>query len=225
MDFSLTVRAIARRWYVAVPVFLAVIGIAGIVAYLTPHKYESTGTVVLMEPNPNGALRDHSLGPDGIANPLLSFADSLTTSSQLLIQSLNSPTAQDAVQKAGGITTFTASDGALRGPYIVVTADAPTPGAVTRTVSLAFDYITNELLKREQVLGAPPEQYIEVKTVVAPTDATPLHGGKSRFTLTVGIIAISASLCAVYAAETIARRKRFQTARTGQVPATAGARS
>ncbi len=208
MDFAMTVRAIARRWYIAVPVFLAVIAAAGLVMYVTPHKYESTGTVVLMEPNPNAALRDHSLGPDGIANPLLSFADSLTTSSELLIQSLNSPTAQDAVRQAGGVTTFTAGDGALRGPYIVVTADATAPGSVSRTVTLAFDYITRELLQREQVLGAPPEQYIEVKTVVAATDATPLRGGRTRLALAVGVLAIAASLCAVYAAETVTTRRR-----------------
>jgi hypothetical protein len=161
-----------------------------------------------MEPNPNAAIKDHSLGPNAIANPLLNFADSLTTSSELLIQSLNSPAAQEAVQQAGGLTTFTASDGALRGPYIVVKADAPRPELVTKTVSLAFSYVTQQLLAREQALGAPAAQYIEVKTVVEPTDAAQLHGGKTRFALAVGILAVSASLCAVFAVETVSSRRR-----------------
>ena len=212
MDFSQTMRALARRWYVAVPVFLVAIAVAGLAMIGTPHKYEATGTVVLMEPNPNAAQADHSLGPDAIANPFLNFADSLTTDAQLLIQSLNSPTAEAAVQQQGGLTTFTAGDGALRGPYIVVTADASSPDAVTRTVTLAFDLATKELLQREQALGAPASQYIEVKSVVPPTDAIRLQGGKSRFTLAFGVLALAATLCAVYAVETVSRRRRVQPA-------------
>lgn len=212
MDFSLTVRALARRWYVALPVFVAAIGMAGLIMLVTPHKYESTGTVVLMEPNPNASHEDHSLGPDAIANPFLNFADSLTTDSELLIQNLNSPGAQQAVQQQGGLTTFTASDGGLLGPYIIVTADATTPDAVTQTVTLAFDYATKELIQREQALGSPEAQYIEVRTVVTPTDPIRLQGGKSRIALSVGILALAASLCAVYAVETVTRRRRVQPA-------------
>lgn len=208
MDFSQTVRVLARRWYVAIPVFLVALGMAALVVYLTPHKYESTGTVVLTEPNPGAAHQDGSLGQQQVANPLMNFADSLTTDSELLIRSLNSPEAQQHVQQAGGVSTFTASDGALKGPYVVVTADAPTPEVLTHTVSLAFDYATQQLLQREQALGAPTAQYIVVKGVVAPTQAAQLHGGKTRFGLVVLILSIVASLCAVFAVETVSRRRR-----------------
>jgi hypothetical protein len=206
MDFSQTVRVLVHRWYVAVPVFLAAVGIAGLMAYATPHQYQSTGAIVLTQPNPNAVRKDGTLGPK-IANPLMTFADSLTTTSELLIQSLNGPAAQQQVQQAGGVTTFTASDGGLTGPYIIVTANSAHAGDVQRTVSLALHYAGQQLVAHEKALGAPAAQYIVVKSVVAPTEATQLRGGKSRFALATGILALVASLTAVFAVETVSRRR------------------
>jgi hypothetical protein len=206
MDFRQTMLVIVRRWYVAVPAFLVALGIAGLSAYTQPRLYEATGTVVLSEPNPVAAHTDGSIQGNGVGNPLMSFADSLRTSSALLVQNLNSPDAQQQVRRQGGVTTFTASDGSLTGPFIVVKADGRTPDRLTRTVSLAFTYATDQLRQREQALGAPPSQYIVVQTVVAPTDAAQLHGGRTRFAATTVILSLVACLCAVYAAETISRR-------------------
>lgn len=208
MDFSQTMRAIGRRWYVAVPVFLLVVAAAGLIAVMTPHDYESTGTVVLSEPDPKTALEHHTLGHDQVANPLLGFADSLATDSQLLIQSLNSPGAAQQLAASGGTATYTASDGDLDGPFIVVTADSPTPAHVTSTVTLAMRYVRDQLLRRQQALGAPASSYIVVKDVVAPTQPAAKHGGRSRYVGGTAIMALAASLCAVFAVETISRRRR-----------------
>lgn len=211
MDFSQTMRAIARRWYVAGPVFVLVVAIAGLIAVITPHDYESTGTVVLSEPDPRTALEHHTLGHDQVANPLLGFADSLFTDSQLLIQSLNSPGAARRLAGQGGTASYTASDGDLDGPFIVVTADAPTPEHVRDTVTLAMRYVSDELRARQHALGAPESSYIVVKQVVAPTQPAARHGGKSRYLGATAILALAASLCAVFAVETVSRRRRTRT--------------
>jgi hypothetical protein len=205
VDFSQTMRAIGHRWYLAVPVFLLVVGAAGLIALVTPHDYESTGTVVLSDPDPKTALEHHTLGHDEVANPLLGFADSLVTDSQLLIQSLNSPGAAARLAAGGGTATYTASDGALDGPFIVVTADAPTPDQVTETVTQAMRYVRAELLHRQQALGAPPSSFIVVKDVVTPTPAAAKQGGRSRYLGATAVIALAASLCVVCAVETISR--------------------
>lgn len=215
MDFWLTVRALGRRWYLAVPTFLVVIAVALFIADHTTHQYESTGTIVLSEPDPGASGNDRSV-TDGIANPLLAFADSLTTDASLLIQNLNSPAAAQALAAQGGTATITASDGKLVGPFIVVTADDPDPGPVRNTVALAFQYASKELLQREQQLGAPPSQYIAVKTIVAPTEAVEQKGGKSRFLLAVTILALVATLTVVYGAETVSKRRRQLRVRTAE---------
>lgn len=207
MDFSQAMRAAGRRWYVTIPAFVLVLGIAGLMAVLTPHQYESTGSVVLSEPDPQAAIKDHSIGNE-VANPLLSFADSLTTSSALLIQSLNSPAAAQQIKAQGGTATYTASDGMLTGPFIVVTADAATPGQVQNTVSLAMSYVRQQLVARQRALGAPTAQYIVVKDVVTPTVAAAKHGGKTRFAGVTLVLAIVVSLCAVFAVETRSKRRR-----------------
>jgi hypothetical protein len=207
-------RACARLWYVAIPVFLLALALALFIADRSPHQYESTGTVVLTEPDPASAAKDHSLGPEAVANPLLSFADSLTTSSELLIQSLNSPLVAQQVHAKGGTATYTASDGALTGPFIVVTADAPQPDKVQDTVTQAIAYVRQELVQRQQALGAPAASFIVVKDVVTPTEAAQLHGGKTRFLGATVILALAASLCATYGVDTY--RKRRRRVRTAQ---------
>jgi hypothetical protein len=211
VDFWQTVRVVGRRWYVAVPVFLVVLGVAGLIAMNTPHDYESTGTVVLTEPDPAAAAADRSLGHNEVANPLLSFADSLTTDSELLAQSLNSPGAIQALRARGGTATYTASDGALKGPFIVVVADAKDPGPVQGTVSLALTYVREQLVARQKALGAPVSSYIVVKDVVAPTTPAPKIGGKSRFLGTMVVIALATSLCCTYGFDRY-RRRRVRTA-------------
>jgi hypothetical protein len=208
VDFSLTMRALARRWYVAVPVFVLVLAVSWFVTDKTPHQYESTGTVMLSEPSPSAALADHSLGANEIANPLLSVPDSLTTDAALLIQSLNSPAVERQVKAQGGTATFTASDGKLIGPFIVVVADAPTPGAVRQTVALAIQVGRQELAQRQHALGAPAKSYIQIKDVIQPSSPEHKLGGKSRLLIAVGALAVSASLGAAYAAETYARRRQ-----------------
>jgi hypothetical protein len=209
VDFWQTMRVLLRRWYVVVAVFALVVGVAGVMAYSAPRPYESTGTVVLTEPTNGGPTR-------GTINPLFSFDDSLTTTSQLLIQSLNSPAANLPLHDVGNGITFLASDGALHGPFIVVTADSPSADGAQAIVTAAFAFIDQQLDERQRTLGAPPSSYIVVKQVVAPTPPTLKLGGKSRFALATGLIGLIAALTAAFGVDTYSRRRR-RVVRTAQV--------
>lgn len=196
VDFSLSMRALGRRWYVAVPAFLLVFAIAFVATHLTPQQYESTGTVVLTQPEPKG-----------VGNPLMLFDGSLNTAASLLIQSLNSPDTAAQLRGQGGTATYTASDGSLTGPYVVVTADAATSGTVRGTVGLAMRYVRQELLRRQHALDAPAAQYIVVKDVVAPTAPVRKQGGKTRLLGATTVLALAAALCAAFGVETYGRRR------------------
>ncbi|HEX4706020.1 MAG TPA: hypothetical protein VH352_28140 [Pseudonocardiaceae bacterium] len=204
MDLWQTVRVLGRRWYVAVPAFLLALGIAGVVALHTPHKYESNGTYVLREPS---AAESGGKAFDNPANPLLAFADSLTTDAQLLVQSVNSPDAIAEVQAGGGTATYVASNGGLQGPFVFVKADALTPDAAQATVTLAFKYVAQELRRRQQALGAPPATYVVLKEVVAPQQAAIQAGGKSRFAGVAAILALVACLTVTFVADGYLRRR------------------
>ncbi|HEY3610770.1 MAG TPA: hypothetical protein VGL06_24955 [Pseudonocardiaceae bacterium] len=203
MDFRQTITALGRRWYVAIPVFFLVVGMIGVIAVSAKHQYESTGTVVLREPS---LAQSGGKGGDP-PNPMLSFSDSLSTDAQLLVQSLNSPTAAAAVGALGGTATFVAGNGAQAGPFIIVTADSLTAGPAAATVALAFKYASQELAQREKALGASISSYIILDAVVPPTDPTLKIGGKSRLALAALIISLAATLTATSLADAYLRRR------------------
>jgi hypothetical protein len=211
VDLWQTITVVARRWYVSLPVFLVGLAIAAGAMVSTKHQYESTGTVVLREPS-SAQVSGPPVGDP--ANPMLDFADSLSTDASLLIQTLNSPAATAGVAAAGGTATFTASDGKLNGPFIVVIADSVSPGLPQQTVELAFRYAAEQLQQREEAVGAPKASYIVLDPVVPPTQATLKAGGKSRFAGAVFVLSLALSLTATYGADTYLRRRRSRTAET-----------
>jgi hypothetical protein len=204
VDFRQTITALGRRWYVSIPVFVLVAGMIGLITVSTKHQYESTGTVVLREPS---LAQSGGKAGGGPPNPMLSFSDSLSTDAQLLVQSLNSPTAAAAVGAMGGTATFVAGNGGRSGPFIMVTADSLTAGPAAATVALAFKYAGQELAQREKALGAPPISYIILDDVVTPTEPALKIGGKSRLALAAVIIALAATLTATSLADAYLRRR------------------
>jgi hypothetical protein len=207
VDFWRTLTVLGRRWYVAIPVFLLVVAAAGVIAVRTPHQYESTGTMVISEPSHAESGAGAGKAP---ANPLLEFADSLTTDAELLVQSLNSPGAAAQVQTLGGSATFTASDGGLQGPFVVVTADALTPGPTQSTVALAFRFVADELLQRQKDLGAPASSFVTLKSVVDPETPVLKTGGKSRLAGATLILGLAATLTVTFLADAYLRRRRVR---------------
>jgi hypothetical protein len=204
VDFRQTITALGRRWYVSIPVFVLVVGMIGLITVSSKHQYESTGTVVLREPS---LAQNGGRAGGGPPNPFLTFPDSLSTDAQLLVQSLNSPTAAAAIAALGGTATFVASNGGRNGPFIMVTADSLTAGPAAKTVALAFKYVAQELEQREKALGAPPISYIILDDVVTPTDPALKIGGKSRLAMAALIMALAATLTVTSLADAYLRRR------------------
>jgi hypothetical protein len=214
VDFHQTITALARRWYVAIPVFIMVVGMITVITVTTQHQYESTGTIVLRQPSLAQSGGKKGGGPP---NPLLEFPDSLSTDAQLLIQSLNSPTATATIAALGGTATFAAGNGGRSGPFIMVTADSLTPDPAAKTVALAFQYVGQELAQREKALNAPPVSYLILDDVVTPTTPQLKIGGKSRLAGAALIIALAASLTATSLADAYLRRRRVRPLPAGAV--------
>lgn len=204
MDLWQTVKVVGRRWYISVPVFVLGLVLAAAASLTAKHQYESTGTVVLRLPS---AGQDKGPPAGNPANPMLAFSDSLTTDASLLIQTLNSPAAVATVGAKGGTATFTASSGDLNGPFIMVTADALTPGSTEATVELAFRYAEDQLVRSEQAVGAPPASYIVLEDVVTPTPPALKAGGRSRFAGVAVILALVLCLTVTYTVDTYLRRR------------------
>ncbi|HEX5117380.1 MAG TPA: hypothetical protein VFW65_19490 [Pseudonocardiaceae bacterium] len=210
MDFWKTMGVLLRRWYVSVPVFVLSVVLAGGVFLAVPTQYESTGTIVLTPPTDGGIVATDPKQATGPGNPLLGFEGSLTITTQLLIQSLSSPTVQGQIAAGGGVDTYQAGDGGTGGPFVVIIADAPTKALAQRTVDLALKYAANELNTRQKNLDAPPSTFIGTQVVVDPTPAERKLGSKVRFAGVALALGVVVSLGAAFAIESImlARRRR-----------------
>lgn len=208
MDFWKTIKVLLRRWYVAVPVLLLSLGGAGVVFLSVSPEYESTGTDLLTVPKA-GATLDPSK-PAGIINPLLAFDASLTTTAQLLTQVLLDPAVYAQLTQNNPDIKCEAGDGGLRGPFVQVVCKAPTPQGAQATVDGAFKRLREELVARQKKLGAPESTFINVETVVEPTEATLLVGGKLRAAGAALALGLAASLTSAFAIESIMQRRRPQ---------------
>jgi hypothetical protein len=218
VDFWKTLGVLLKRWYISVPVFVISLGLAGAVFVAVPTQYESTGTLVLTAPTSGGVTSVNPATATGPGNPLLDFEGSLTITTQLLIQSLSSPTVQNQIAAQGGVSTFQAGDGLTGGPFVVIIADADSTKQAERTVTLALQYAESELNARQKNLNAPPTTYIGTQIVVAPTPATTKIGSKVKaggVTLALGLVL---SLAAAFAIESMMnnrRRRKGDSAKDG----------
>jgi hypothetical protein len=208
MDFWKTMGVLLRRWYVSVPVFVLSLVLGAGVFVAVPTQYESTGTIVLTAPTSGGVTVLNPKDATGPGNPLLDFEGSLTITTQLLIQSLSSPTVQNQIAAQGGAKTFQAGDGETGGPFVVIIADATSRQTAEKTVSLALKYADSELNTRQQNLHAPASTFIGTQVVVAATPATTKLGGKVRgggVALALGLVL---SLAAAFAVESMKQNRR-----------------
>lgn len=219
MDFWKTLGILLRRWYVAVPVFVVSLAIAGGVYATVPTQYESTGTIVLTSPTAGATTVLDPSKATGPGNPLLDFGGSLTITTQLLIQSLNSPSVGQQIAAGSGGGSYQAGDGLTGGPFVVIVGTAKSPALAQLTVSLALKHARTELASRQTSLKAPPSTFINTQDVVTPTPATAKIGGKVRAAGVALALGLIASLAAAFGIESVMvnrRRKRADAAGAGQ---------
>ncbi len=212
MDFWKAIGVLLRRWYVAVPVFVVSLAIAGGVFLKVPTQYESTGTIVLTAPTAGATTAINPAQASGPGNPLLDFEGSLTITTQLLIQSLSSPTISQQIAAEGGVSTYQAGDGQTGGPFVVIVADATSPAEAELTVSLVLKYAQNELDARQKNLNAPPSTYIGTQSVVSPTTATTKIGNKVKAAGVALVLGLVFSLAAAYGIESWSSNRRRKRA-------------
>jgi hypothetical protein len=208
MDFWKTIGVLLRRWQVAVPVFVVALGIAGGVFLKVPTQYVSTGTMVLTAPTAGGVTAIDPSRASGPGNPLLDFEGSLTITTQLLIQSLSSPSVNEQIAAEGGSSTYQAGDGNTGGPFVVIIATANSPQNAELTVSLALKFAQSELDARQKNLDAPPSTYIGTQSVVSPTTATTKISNKVKDAGIALVVGLILSLGTAYGIESFAGRRR-----------------
>jgi hypothetical protein len=211
MDFWMTIRVLLRRWYIALPVFAVSLGLAGAVFFSVSAQYESTATIVLTSPSSGATVGASGSQSGQKINPLLAFDGSLTTSAQIVIETLKDPANLKQYENVDGMPAAVAvGNGQLAGPFIVVVVSAGSPDAATKTTASVLELARKELAARQQSLQAPESTYIRVDSVVNPTPGKALIGGKVRYAAVALVLGVIAGLTAAYGYESYKNYRRIR---------------
>ncbi|MEV0353171.1 hypothetical protein AB0H88_46090 [Nonomuraea sp. NPDC050680] len=218
MDFWSAIIVLLRRWYIAAPAFLLTLTAAYGVYTQIPVQYSSTTVMVLTVP-PSGSYRPpNPKNPNPIINPLLNFDGGLNMSASILVQILN--TTEVAGQmgiRADGKTTYKVNNGhpnpelLISAPFVVIEGKSLVPQDARAIVVRVAERAKIELKRRQEVLKAPPETYINLNEMVSPTEPLPERGGKIRSAAAVFALGVAAALGASFCAESVMaglRRRR-----------------
>lgn len=174
VEFWKTILDLAKRRRVGFPLAGLAILAAVVVFFVVPPRYVSSASMVLTTP-PAGGTTDPAK-PLGRSNPLLQFSDGLKTTAGILILSMNT----EAVATELGIVKdgpveVTINDGRtnpsmlgilMNGPFVYVEVESDS-AEVTRTVMARTQFrLRTELVRRQEVLGAPRSTFIGFVEVV-----------------------------------------------------------
>jgi hypothetical protein len=217
MDFWMTIRVLLRRWYIALPVFAVSLGLAGGVFFSVSAQYESTATIVLTSPSSGARVGAGGSQSGEKINPLLAFDGSLTTSAQIVIETLKDPAILKQYENVDGAPAGIAvGNGQLAGPFIVVVVTAATAEGATRTAGSVLELARKQLAARQESLQAPASTYIRADSIVNPTPGKALIGGKVRYASVALLLGLIAGLTAAYGFESYKNYRRIHPDKDGK---------
>ncbi|WP_436758527.1 hypothetical protein [Streptosporangium sp. V21-05] len=223
MEFWKTILDLARRKRVGFPLAGLALLAAVVVFSMVPPRYVSSASMVLTTP-PAGGTTDPAK-PPGRSNPLLQFSDGLRTTAGILILSMNT----EAVATELGIVkdgpvTVTINDGRtnpnmlgilMNGPFVYLEVESDS-AEVTRTVMARTQFrLRTELVRRQEVLGAPRSTFIGFVEVVPAAYPAMDRSGTWQAAGGAAFAVILLGLGTVYAVE---RRRVFRRRRSGDGP-------
>lgn len=189
-------EALLARWYILVAGFLVSL-LVGAFAYLhVPLQYSSSGTLVLVKPK----------RADNLANPLLTFDESVNTTTLVVVQALNAPETATELGLVSGRDTFTAKnvgdvslrDYGIQQPFITVDSQSSTPEESMRIVSMVLNRASQELVDLQRSMHVPTRNFIKAESVVDPESADPVRGAQMRLILSVVLLGMAITTLAAW---------------------------
>ncbi|MEV0623165.1 hypothetical protein AB0I81_58310 [Nonomuraea sp. NPDC050404] len=220
MDFWKAISVLFRRWYVALSALLLTF-IAAYGMYATiPTQYSSTTLMVLTVPTSGSYRMPQPTVPNPLVNPLLNFDGGLNMTASIMVQVLNGPeVAGQLGVHAESTTTYRVHNGhpnpelLINAPFVVIEGTSLSPQEAKKIVQRVAERAKIELKRRQERLGSPPETFINLTEMIAPTEPFAERGGKTRTAAVVFALGVMAALAASYAAESIMlglRRRKEQ---------------
>lgn len=210
MDVWKAVAVLVRRWYVAVPVLVLGMGLAGAVWATIPVQYESRAVLALTTPR-DGGTTVTKVHHGWVSNPLANFDPTLNLTAGIVIHEMNTA----AAARRLGVTddsavAYEVGNGSVtpqafgNGPFIFVRGTGPTAAGAKDVAARVADASGTVLADRQRDLQAPLRTRIEAHLVLAPTPAEALAEGPLRAAALALAVAVLASLASAFGFESFA---------------------
>jgi hypothetical protein len=207
MDILSVLGMVVRHWRVTVPAVL--LTIAGVVAavVLSPPVYQTSGSLVLLNPPEPPAETDSADMATVNANPYLRFND-LSVVADVIGRTM-SGAAMAITLEEQGVDDYevTGSVAFSRGPIIEATARESTPEESIQSSQVVLEEIETVLAERQLSQGADPAYVITVDQIEVPSEATALYGSTIRSMIAVVALGGLCVLGLAILAEAISTRR------------------
>ena len=208
MEFLSLTRMLWRRkrWTIPASFVAAALVVYAFVA--APPTYRASGTIVLLNPSPRPVDPVTNLSPP-IDNPYVRLGD-LSVVVDIMQRIMVSVPVQEDLQTKGLIGSYeiAANIDFYNGPIIDVAAEADTPEAAVRNVTLVMDEAELQLLDLQFGQAVPEEQLIRTQMVVPPSKATTVLSGTLRRAIAAAALGAGFVLFMALLGESRAKRYR-----------------
>jgi hypothetical protein len=208
MDLVSLVRLLARRWRVTVPA--AMLTLVGVVAafQLSAPTYESTGSIVLLNPPGADQTVPGAAGGDPTdVNPYARFND-LSVVADIMAREVRVEPSKSALARQGVAKYEVTANEFSNGPVIDVTGDGASPEEAIRSAELVLAEVQNALLHRQQSEGADPKYFISSTPVEPPVSATAQYGSTIRAAIGALALGMLGTVALGVVADAIAHRRQ-----------------
>lgn len=199
MDINSTFRAIARYWWLTVPILVLTLLGMGYVVFLQPKTYEATSTYVLLNPEPSQTSN---------ANPFVQLPDQSAVVG-VISEIVNSPSVNRELVAQGANEDYTVGPSEVYGQgsrIVAVTAPGATPEEALKTSELVgakieevLDTIQSDrdVPKNARItlltLNPEPEARLKISSLLRSVIAVALLGMVLLFTVIAGAQALEES--------------------------------
>jgi capsular polysaccharide biosynthesis protein len=189
MTSASLLRVLLVRWYITVAGLLLSLVMAAAAYTLIPVRYESSSTVVLVQPQQPGA---------GQSNPLLDLNQGMNTTAAIVVQAMNSRVVSGELGLVTDEDSFTVKNIGGAGinntvdrPFVSVTAQSSSPARSTEIVGWVMDRTQRELTDLQRNLQVRKRKYVVMESVADPAPAKSIRSGQLSALAAVTLLGIS----------------------------------
>ena len=195
----LSLRVVRKWWYLAAVPLIGTVLALGVVAARVPSSYQTTGTLLLLQPE-TGA----EYGSTGSGNAFTGFGFSLQVTADAMVTLFDDQRMVERLRPEGASGAFTVTR-QPRTPMLVVDATGSSPVEAVGTARAVMRAISQELARRQNRTGAPPSTWIRIDALTLPAGAAELAGSRLRAGAALGGLGLGLVFGLPLLAETVAR--------------------